>query len=191
MFVHMKSSKENNHGPKKILLSIHIIALVAAVLNSLIKGLTVYSLEGNVEFGLEIAAAISGLILFFFYVKPFRKITLYFSIYATAAFFLLAGFIFRGLVFSILLFPLIPDDKKWEENGIIISIPFRGFMAVCCSYRVTERRLLIFEKDYGLLELEGEGWVDFETLRIESTETDIDITFSTDSGKQVVRKIKK
>lgn len=179
---------------RKILKRIHFVALTIAILNSLFKNFTTYSLEGNVEFGIEILTVISGLILFFFYLKPFKKINLYFSIYPTISSLLILGLIFRGIfwafVLSVVLFPLIPNDKAFEENGITISTPFQGFMAPCCSYQIKERQLLIFEKDYGKWNLEGEGPVDFETVKINSNDNEIEITYSTDFDKGVIKKKK-
>lgn len=179
---------------RKILKRIHFVALTIAILNSLFENFTFYSLEGNIEFGIEILTVISGLTLFFFYLKPFKTINYYFSIYATVAFFLIIGLIFRGifggLVLSILLYPIIPDDKEFEENGIIISTPFQGFMARCCSFEIKERQLLIFEKNYGIWELEGEGQIDLETVKINSNDSEIEITYSTDFEKGVIKKKK-
>ena len=179
---------------REILIRIHLIILAIVILNALIKSLTAYSLEENIEFGVKILAVISGLILFFFYLKPFKKINFYFSIYATIAGILIIGLIFRGifwaLILSVVLFPLIPDDKKFEENGIVISTPFQGFMAPCCSYQIEERQLLIFEKDYGRWELDGEGPIDFETVKINSNNNELEITYSTDFNKGVIKKKK-
>jgi hypothetical protein len=179
---------------RKILTSIHLTTLTVAILNALIKSLTAYSLEGNIEFGVKILTVISGLILFFFYLKPFKKVNFYFSIYATIAGLLIIGLIFRGifwaLVLSVFLFPLIPDDKEFEENGIIISTPFQGFMTPCCSYQIKERQLLLFEKDYGRWEIDGEGPIDFETVKINSNDSEIKITYSTDFDYGVIKKKK-
>ncbi|WP_070138640.1 hypothetical protein [Crocinitomix algicola] len=176
---------------QKILIRIHLTTLTVAILNALIKSLTVYGLEGNMEFGVKILTVISGLILFFFYLKPFNKINFYFSIYATIAGLLIIGLIFRGIfwafVLSLVLFPLIPDDKEFEENGIILSTPFQGFMAPCCSYQIKERQLLIFEKDYGKWELEGEGPIDFEKLKINSNDKEIVITYLTDFDERIMK----
>jgi hypothetical protein len=170
---------------------IHFATLTIAILNSLFKKITYYSLEGNIQFGIEILIVITGLILFFFYLKPFNKLNYYFLIYATISFFLIIGLIFRGLfwgfVLSALLFPLIPDDKEFEENGIIISTPFQGIMAPCCAYQVKERQLFIFEKDYGIMELEGEGPIDFETMNVNKLEIEIILTYSTDFDKGVIK----
>lgn len=95
-----------------------------------------------------------------------------------------------GLVLSVLLFPLIPDDKEIEENGVIISTPFQGFMAACCSYQVKERQLIIFEKDYGKWDLEGEGPIDFKTVKINSSDDEIEITYSTNFDEGVIKKKK-
>lgn len=173
---------------------IHFVALSIAILNSLFKNFTTYSLEGNIEFGIEMLTVMSGLTLFFFYLKPFKKTNFYFSIYPTIAALLILGLIFRGifwaLVLSVVLFPLIPNDKAFEENGITISTPFQGFMAPCCSYQIKERQLLLFEKDYGKWNLEGEGPVNFETVKINSNVNEIEITYSTDFDKGVIKKKK-
>lgn len=179
---------------RKIFIRIHFVTLAIAILNSIFKNITAYSLEGNIEFGIEVLTVISGLTLFFFYLKPIKKINYYFSIYATVALFLLIALVFRGLflglILSVLLFPIMPDDKEFEEKGIIVSTPYQGFMARCCSYQIKERQLLIFVKDYGQWDLEGEGPIDFETVKINSSEKDIEITYSTDFDKGLIKKKK-
>ena len=166
--------------------------MTVAIMNALINWLTTYSLEGNIDFGVKVLVVISGLILFFFYLKPFKKINFYFSIYAVIAALLIIGLIFRGLfwalVLSVVLFPLIPEDKEFEENGIIISTPFQGFMAPCCSYQIKERQLLIFEKDYGRWNLDGEGPIDFKTVKIDSKNNEIEITYATDFDEGIIKK---
>ncbi len=179
---------------RKILIRVHFVTLIIAIFNALVKNLTLYSFAWNIEFGIEILTLISGMILFFFYLKPFKKINFYFSIYATVVIFLIVGLIFRGVfwgvVLSVLLFPVIPDTKKFEENGITISTPFQGLMAACCSYQVKERQLIIFEKDYGIWKLGGEGPIDFETVKINSSEDEIEITYSTNFEEGVIKKKK-
>jgi hypothetical protein len=175
----------------KILIRTHFIALTIVILNSLFKNFIAFSLAGEIEFGIKILIVISGLLLFFFYLRPFKKINTYFSIYAIAGIFLIIGLIFRGifgaLIISIILFPIIPNDKEFENNGIIISTPFQGFMAPCCSYQLKERQLLIFERDYGIFELEGGGPINFETMNIDQSETEILLTYSTDFDKGIVK----
>lgn len=174
----------------KRLIRIHFVALAVAIINSIFDNFTVYSLEGNIELIIEIFIAITGLILFFFHLKPFKKLNYYFSIYALTSFFLILGLIVRGffwgLVLSIFLFPIIPDDKYFEENEIIIIRPYQGMLSMCCTYQVKERQAIFFEKDIGMLNLESP--IDFETVDIDKSETEIIVFYSTDSDKGIVEK---
>lgn len=83
---------------------------------------------------------------------------------------------------------MIPDVKKFEENGVVISTPFQGFMAACCPYQVKERKLLILEKDYGLINTEGP--INFETIKIYSNDRGIELTYSTYFDKELIKKKK-
>lgn len=159
-------------------------------MNSLFKNFTTYSLEGKIEFGIEIFTAISGLALFFFYLKQFKKIKFYFSIYALVSLFTIVALIFKnsflGLLLMIIFYPIFPDEKVYEKDGIIISVPFVGFMSRCCHYEIKERKLIIFEKSYGVIELEVP--IDFETISVKSTEDQIELIYSTDIDKKEVNK---
>ncbi|MGM0579988.1 MAG: hypothetical protein ACQETL_04875 [Bacteroidota bacterium] len=114
--------------------------------------------------------------------KPFRRISIYFSIYAILSFFLLVGLVFRGIlgaiIISIILFPIIPKDRKYENNDFIISTPFQGFLAPCCTYQLDEKIFFIFENNYGTFDTEGP--INFETINIELKEQGIELTFNTD-----------
>jgi hypothetical protein len=175
----------------KILIKLHSIALAVAILNSLFNYFTAFSLASEIEFGIKIGIASSGLILFFLYLRQFKKMNTYFSVYAIAGILFTIGLIFRGifgaLIITLMLFPIMPNEKEFENNGIIISIPFQGFIASCCSYQLKERQLILFERDYGTFELEGEGPINFETMRINQSETEIVLTYSTDFDKGIVK----
>ena len=179
-------------GYRKILTGIHFVALGIAVVNSYFKTFSNYSLYGNIEFGIELFTVISGLVLFFFYRKPFRRIAYYFSIYAFVASLVIVGLIFRGLLFgvilSIILFPIIPDEKEYQQNGITIATPFQGLMAPCCSYVVKERKGKLFEKNLGVLNSEGEGQINFETIQIQKSNQEIVLIYSTDFDEGILKK---
>lgn len=176
---------------RKILMRIHFGALTMAIMNTLFKNFTTYSLEGDIELSIELLTAISGLTLFFFYLKPFKKINFYFSIYAVITLLSIVTLIFKilflGFILMIILYPIFPDEKEYEKDGIIISVPFGGFMSRCCPYEIKERKLLIFEKSYGIIESEG-GPIDFETISIESTKDQIELIYSTDFDKEMIKK---
>ncbi len=171
----------------KILTRIHFSALTIAILNFLLNELTAYSLDGISELAIEITAVFTGFLLFFFYLRPFKKLNFYFSIYPVAAFLLITGLIFKGLfwaiILSVIFFPLIPDKKHFEQDGIIISTSYRGFMAPCCSYQLKERKLLLLEKEYVIFE--SDGPIEFETLKIENTMNYVELTYKTDFGEEI------
>ncbi|MFN8777293.1 MAG: hypothetical protein ACK5XV_11055 [Flavobacteriales bacterium] len=195
MTPHVHKAPDSSHsmkpGFRKAILRLHFIALTAAVANALFKAFTTYSLGRNIEFGVEMLTAISGLTLFVMFLNPFKKINLYFSVYAIAALLLMAGLLIRGMfwgvVLSVLLFLVLPDDTEIESDGIVISTAFQGLMASCCTYQVKERKLLLFEKDHGTWDMQAEGPVDFKHVTIHSAEDEIKITYSTHSAPGVIQ----
>ena len=168
---------------RTILTKVHFTVLSVAILNSISKNFTPISLADEIAFGVNLLTVISGLFLFFFYFKPFKKINFYFAVYALSAIFVITGLIFRGifgaLILSIILYPIIPNEKEFEFEGVTISTPFQGFISPCCAYQVKERKYLIFEKDYGVFKLDGEGPINFESVKINLSNTDIKITYTT------------
>lgn len=164
---------------KKIIRWIHFILLTIAILNTLFKSISSYSFTYNLEYSIEILVIISGLVLFFYYLTPFDKISYYFTIYAIIGFITLLGVIFRGMFWGIImivvLYPIIPDEIKYERDNIIIYSPFGGLMSMCCSYQVKEKKCYFFEKSYDIFELNGA--VDFESMKISSTDSTIELTY--------------
>ena len=158
----------------KILIRIHFSALTIAIFNFLFNELTPYSLEGTIELVVEITAILSGFLLFLFYFRPFKKINFYFSIYPMMVCIIIFAIIFKSLfwliVLSIILFPLI-------------STPYQGFMAHCCSYQLKERKLLLFEKEYPIFN--SEGPIDFETLKIEQSKNYFELIYKADFGEEI------
>jgi membrane-associated HD superfamily phosphohydrolase len=167
------------------LIKVHFIAFTIAIFNGLAKGLMTYSLESNVELAIEMATVLTGFILFFFYLRPFKKINCYFSIYPVVASLVIITIIYRslfwGLVLSVILFPIVPNQKEYDHDGIRISVPFRGFISSCCFYQVKERKLFFFEKDYGVFE--SEGPINFKEVNVEQTENELLLSYPTDENK--------
>lgn len=176
---------------QKIALRLHYMALSMALLNGLADVVTSYSLVSSITYYLKLIIPATGLILSFYYLKPLKARDFYFLIYPFLALLLLLGLIFRGtgwaLILSIILFPFMPEDKEFEQDGLIISEHFQGFMAPCCPYKIKERKLLIFERDYGILDVQGDGPIDFETLRVETYEEGYLIHFSSESDSSAVK----
>ncbi len=173
-----------------LLTKIHFSTLLLAIFNYLLNELTEFSLESRVELTVELIAVLSGITLFFLFLLPFKKIIFYYAIYPIACAMLIAGILFRGIfgaiVLSIILFPIIPDQKEFEQDGIIISNPYGGFLATCCSYQMKERKLLFFEAEYG--RFESDGPIDFETIKIKENTNSIEISYKTDFSNEIIKK---
>lgn len=61
-------------------------------------------------------------------------------------------------------------------------------MAPCLTYQIKERKFLIFEKNYGVFELDEGGPIDFESICIEQSESGIEVTYTTVFDEGIVKK---
>jgi hypothetical protein len=177
---------------KKTLIITHLIALTLSVLNVICKNVISFCLNDKIELTLELYTAISGFMLFFFFLKPFKSINLYFSIFALMATFGIIMLVFRSYFFSFLLiviaYPIFPDQVKYEKDDIVITVPFQGFMNRCCYYEIKEKKL-IFIKSYGIIESYN-GPIDFETMKINSNKNEIQLIYKTNFDDKVFYKTK-
>lgn len=178
----------------KYVIRFHFITLCIAIINVFLKKYGSFSFENTVEFGIEISVLVSGVILFLFHLKPFRGASYYFSFYGLSVILFVAGFLFKDSIFSlfalVLVYFIVPDEKKVEENGISVYFIIEGAMAPCCNYQVKTREFFIFEKSYGNIELEEQ--IDFETMSIVNTEREIELTYSVSFSQEIFsRRIKK
>lgn len=175
---------------QKVLIKFHFAVLIIVLLNTFFEILTIYSLDDHLESAMVIAVILSGSIHFFFCLRPLKKIALYFSVYVLLVILAVLTWAFRsfffGVILIILLYPVFPGEIEYEQEGIIISVPFQGFMSRCCTYEVKERKLFIFEKSYGIIE--SGGAINTETIRISNTEDNITLTFSTRDNAEVKQK---
>jgi hypothetical protein len=136
----------------------HFYLLGVVLINFGIGLFTGYRLNQNLTFFLKIILYLTGLILFLTTLRPFKKIAVYYSLYAisgvlTGLFFLFGG-IFLAILSSLLLFPIVPKQTEYKTETIKIYDRFQGFMARCCSYEVVEPKLYIFEKHLGYINIE-------------------------------------
>ena len=118
---------------------------------------TGYKLNQDFALILKIILYLTGLILFFTTLRPFKKIAFYYSFYPisgvlTGLFFLFGG-IFLAILSSLVLFPIVPKQTEYKTQTIKIYDRFQGFMASCCSYEVVKPELYIFEKHLGYINI--------------------------------------
>lgn len=138
---------------------LHFYTLGCVLLNWAFKYITDWSLNTTLVFALKIIICVTGLVLFFINLKPFNKVTLYFSYYFISpiilGLFWLFGGIFLGILSSIVLAPIGPKELRYKKEAIVVYDSFKGLFGACCTYEVSERKFGLFEKSYGEIQLDG------------------------------------
>lgn len=156
---------------RKVLLYIHIGALIVPLLiNILLSTIFEIVIASYIVFIFKILFYISAFILFFFYVKPFKKRAIYFSLYVFSPLIIFLGWlidgIFGAILGSIFLFFFIPNDIRFENDNLLINKKFQGFLGSCCKYEVIEKKMFLFEKKTGEFDSE-------EDLYLKKSEVEI------------------
>ena len=117
---------------KKVSLYTHIVSLILLLINFSIKIAFELNLAANLLFVFKILFYISAVVLFFLYVKPFKKISLYFSIYVFSPVIIGVSWLFDGIfgaiLASIFLFFFMPNDVRFENNEILINQNLEVFL---------------------------------------------------------------
>lgn len=120
--------------------------------------ITGYSLNQNISFILKVILYLTGIILFLTTIRPFKKLAIYYSLYALAGvltgLFALFGGVFLAILSSLVIFPIVPKQTAYKTETIRIYDRYQGFMARCCSYEVVEPKLFMFEKHLGYINIE-------------------------------------
>jgi hypothetical protein len=137
----------------------HFYLLGLILLNWGIGIMTDYRLNSNLIYILKIILYLTGIVLFFKTLRPFKLMAVYFSFYVISVFltgfFFLFGGIFLAVMSSFALYPIFPKQTKYKTETIKIYDHFQGFLSSCCSYEVVEPKLFIFEKHLGYIKIEG------------------------------------
>src|SRR5690606_25085429 len=145
---------------RDIITKIHFSLLGFAVLNFILKSTIELSLNYRFAYLITLLVYGSGIILFFWNLKPFKKIGFYFGFYAitpilTLLFWLFGG-IFFGILASIVLYPIQPNNIEFEKNDFVIYQENQGFLGMCCPYEITEKQFLILERKLKDIDLNNE-----------------------------------
>lgn len=143
---------------KSKITKVHFYILGFVILNFICKTSLGTSLNYNIVFIIKITLYISGIVLFFWNFKPFKKVTFYFSFFALTPFIILLFSIFNGIFLGILssifLIPIYPNETKFENQNLKVYSKFQGFLAGCCTYEITEPKFILFEKQIGEIQIE-------------------------------------
>jgi hypothetical protein len=143
----------------------HFSLLFFLIVHFFISKLIGYGFSQQIVFSLKIILCISGFVFFILSLKPFKKVAIYFSYYFLTPVIALLGYVFGGIFLvgifgSFLLFPIIPKQKAFEKEDIIVYHKFQGFLGACCSYEIYQKKFCIFEKHLKDIKVDGE--IDFE-----------------------------
>ena len=152
---------------KKNLLKIHLHIAIFLLLNFICNISFGVSVNLKMIFILKITFYLSGIILLFQTIKPFQKISIYFSLFILSPVLILIGWlidgIFGAILASIFLFFLAPNEKIYQKENISIYKKFNGFMGRCCDYEFTKNEYFIFERKVADLNFEN---VDFKKVKM-------------------------
>jgi hypothetical protein len=147
---------------------VHFFLLAVLSINLGVNLLFGFALNNMLTVVLKASLYVSGMFLFFVSLKPFKKIAIYYSVYAVTpavlvAFYLMHG-IFLGLMSSLLVAPIMPLQAEYSKDDIKIYSKFGGFLGRCCEYYATEERFYIMEQFKGTIYTE-EG-IDFRNAKV-------------------------
>jgi hypothetical protein len=160
---------------------IHFYILGFALLNFTLKSTIEISLNYKLSYFITLVIYASGIILFLWNFKPFKKIGFYFSFYAitpilTLLFWLFGG-IFFGIIASIVLYPIQPNHIEIEKDNFVIYQKTEGFLGMCCEYEITEKQYFILEKRIKEIDLSNEIEFNEKSLYTKNGKTELKIKY--------------
>lgn len=164
---------------KNNLYKFHFYLLLFLIVYFFISKIIGYRFSQPIDFSFKIMLYVTGFVLFFWNLKPLKKITIYFFYYFFTPLIAFFGYIFGGVFLvgilgSILLFPIYPKEKSFEKKDIIVYHKFQGFLGACCSYEISQNKFGIFEKH--LVDIKV-GDADFNKNQIFSDEESVKINY--------------
>ncbi|MEN3325191.1 hypothetical protein VP395_15780 [Mariniflexile soesokkakense] len=156
---------------RDIITKIHFYLLGFALLNFTLKNTIEISLNYRLTYFITLLIYASGIILFFWNFKPFKKTVIYYSFYFITPLLTLIFWLFGGIFFALLtstvLYPIYPNKIKAENEKIVVYTKYQGFMGACCPYEVTEKKYWLLEKKK--TEINLHEVIDYKNASIKST----------------------
>src|SRR4051812_13242726 len=114
----------------KKLIRIHFIILAVIALNSICRSFFDITFSSYLLYPLKVGLWLTGIILFFYYFKPFKKIAIYFFYYTLLPIVAIIGGslggIFSAILLSFLAFPFFENNTVKTVENYKISVPFQG-----------------------------------------------------------------
>jgi len=146
----------------------HFFLFTFLLFNFVLKATLGFGINNTLAIVLKCLLYLTGIVLFFISLRPFKKFAVYFSFYILtpiilALFYFVHG-IFFGLLSSLLLTPIMPVQPNYNDGNIKVYSKFNGFLGPCCKYYATQNRLYVFEEFKGTIYTDG--GVNFENAKV-------------------------
>lgn len=165
---------------RKRALHINLALLFLAIVNLIFNYYFGISFTWAVQLGLHIALFISGLVLFFCYIKPLRSFGVYALYYPVSLLILGLALITKnlmlGLIAMMLLYFFQPEQVCFRQDEY--SITKSGHFNAPLEYKLKIRMMYIFEKEYATIH----EYLNFETLKIESWDYLVTMRYTDNNG---------
>ncbi len=134
----------------KLFLQLHRIAWAILLFNLLFWISTKISFTPEIVFGVKMLICLSGALLFFFNIRPFRQVAQYYAIYLLVPLFIWLSWLIDGIMFAVVsaipFMFVITDNLKIEKGEYAVYQKFTGFLTPCCVYEVIENKFFLFNK---------------------------------------------
>jgi len=133
---------------KITLTRIHFLLLLIVILNTSISN--IISLNYTLFLVVKRCMYLSGIALFFYNVKPFKKLAVYFGMYVFSPVIIFISTLINGffgiMLATILLTFLMGSNQVYNKHDVKVYTLFQGFLGGCCTYEITESKFFVFEK---------------------------------------------
>lgn len=136
---------------KKFLYKTHFSILIILIINKISMFIGDIDLNNTIAFCLQILLQLSGIILFFYTIKPLKIRAFYFGLYP----FILVCFIIGRLTKVILLlmigtlFYTAPLTPTLKNADYYVHYTFQGSFEPCCLYTIYQEKYFVFKKRIG------------------------------------------
>lgn len=131
---------------------VHFYGLLVIIVNYVAREYTGYSLSNWILFAIKVLFWGSGIVLFFYYAKPFKKRAIYFGLYFFMPLIAIISYIvylsYGVILVSLFFYWLSPDEVESKQDNTIIYSQFSGFMGGSSRFVIRENYYLV-EKDLG------------------------------------------
>lgn len=135
--------------------NLHLALLILLLCHFGLNALVGFGLNSSLTMALKGILYLTGIVLFFVSLRPFKKIALYYMFYPITPVILILFYFLRGILFGLLssfaLAPIMPLKSDYDRDDIKIYSKFNGFLGACCEYYATENSFYVFEKFKGTI----------------------------------------